>query len=170
MSTEIKIYVTNVSEYKNGRKLGKWFTLPVPIQKVVNELKLGEKGFGEEYAILDYEAPFKIREHDSLEQLNEYAKKINNLPNYLVNNLEEALDYEDIDSLLNNSGENFLLYKGVSTNKELGEAFIDTVYHGIANLPKEKLETYFDYRAFGRDVAIECSGFYGKGGYLEYTG
>ncbi|EHQ8834540.1 antirestriction protein ArdA, partial [Enterococcus faecalis] len=85
-------------------------------------------------------------------------------------NLEEAMEYEDLEQILENRGENFTIYGDVSTEEELGYEVVENVYGSISNLSQDQLERYFNYEAFGRDIAIESSGFYGSGGYIEYMG
>lgn len=169
MIKEIKIYVANLSEYNSGRRLGHWFTLPVPQQEISRALKLGQEGFGEEWIILDYEAPFKIGEYESISKLNDYAEKIEELSDFLLANLEEVLDYESLEEILDNKGENFEFHEGVNSERDLAFAIIDYTYGGVSNVPAELLQRYFNYDSFGRDLNIEMSGFFGKGGYVECT-
>ncbi len=129
---------------------------------------MGQPGFGEEWIILDFEAPFPIHEYQSIDELNEWAEQLDNLPDFLIDNLKEALDYEDFETILMNEGENFCLYSDASDDSGLAYAIVDEVYGGEENLPQNILQSYFDYEAFGRDIAIETSGFYGNGGYIEY--
>ncbi|EJV6890117.1 antirestriction protein ArdA [Enterococcus faecalis] len=169
MTKEIKIYVANLSMYNSGKILGNWFTLPIAKQQIFRALKIGQEGFGEEWIILDFEAPFKIHEYESIDKLNDYAEKIEELPNFLLTNLDEALDYEDLEEILNNGGENFNIYEDANTEEELGYAVVEQIYGSVSNVPSDCLERYFNYRSFGRDVSIESSGFYGVGGYIEYN-
>ncbi|MBD9844906.1 antirestriction protein ArdA [Enterococcus faecalis] len=170
MEKTIRIYVANLHMYNSGNMLGNWFELPVSKQQIFRALKIGQEGFGEEWIILDYEAPFKIHEYESIDKLNHYAEKLEELPDFLITNLEEAMEYEDLEQILENRGENFMIYGDVSTEEELGHEFVENVYGSISNLSQDQLERYFNYKAFGRDIAIESSGFYGSGGYIEYMG
>lgn len=170
MEKTIRIYVANLHMYNSGKMLGHWFELPVSKQQVFRALKIGQEGFGEEYVILEYEAPFVICEYESIDKLNYYAEKLEELPNFLIANLEEAMEYEDLEQMLENHGDNFRIYEDVSWDGDLGDRVIENVYGSISYLPREVLERYFDYEAYGRDIAIETSGFYGRGGYVEYIG
>lgn len=38
---------------------------------------------------------------------------------------------------------------------ELGEAIVDQIYGGVENLPKETIENYIDYEAYGRDLSYD---------------
>lgn len=168
-SKEIKIYVANLSEYNSGRTLGEWFELPCSFTDIQKKLRLDEPEYGEEWIILDYEAPFKIGEYDSIEKLNEYAEQLDNVADKIIENLDDATDFEKLEEILENGGENFRIYEEVENDADLGYAIVEEVYGSPAELPRETLERYFNYEAFGRDVNIESSGFFGKGCYVEYT-
>jgi antirestriction protein len=112
-SKEIKIYVANLSEYNNGRNLGEWFELPCSFYDIKKKLRLDEPDYGEEWIILDYEAPFKIGEYDSIEKLNKYAEQLGNMPNEILENLEGITEYERLDELLDNGGKNFTIYNEI---------------------------------------------------------
>lgn len=168
MAKKIKIYVANLSEYNSGNMLGFWFTLPESFKTISKALKLGQDGFGEEWIILDYEAPFKISEYESIDRLNDIAEKLDSLPDFIVMHLDNALSYEDLDSILENGGENFRVYKEVSNQTDLGYAVVDEVYGDINDIPENILRRHFDYKGFGREQELASKGFYGKGVYIEY--
>lgn len=170
MEKTIRIYVANLHMYNSGNMLGNWFELPVSKHQIFRALKIGQEGFGEEWIILDYEAPFKICEYESIDKLNHYAEKLEKLPDFLFANLEEAMDYENIEEILENDGENFRFYADVSGDEDLGHRMVEDVYGSVSSLPHEVLENYFNYEAFGRDIELETSGFYGRNGYIEYVG
>jgi antirestriction protein len=87
--SEIKIYVANLGKYNEGELVGSWFTLPHDIEDIYVTIGVGqylddgtykhgveeEGGYlYEEWAIHDYEAPFKIEEYSSIAKLNEIAE------------------------------------------------------------------------------------------------
>lgn len=75
---DIKVFVSNLGAYNNGVLTGQWTTLPVDDVKDIytadKKVNGNVDGYGEEYFISDYEAPFKIDQYDSLEQLNNLAE------------------------------------------------------------------------------------------------
>lgn len=81
-SATIKVYVSNLGAYNAGTLTGDWTTLPVENVKAIFEAdrkKYGEvEGYGEEYFITDYEAPFKVEEFENLHELNNLAKALKN--------------------------------------------------------------------------------------------
>ena len=96
MDLTIKVYVSNLGAYNSGTLTGTWTTLPVKdvksIYKKDRQKFGGVTGYGEEYFISDYEAPFCINEYEDLEQLNKLAQSLkdNNL-----NNIEEVYYFLD---------------------------------------------------------------------------
>lgn len=53
----------------------------------------------------------------------------------------------------------------VNTDRELGEYWVNEL--GIQNIPRDQLETYFDYEAYGRDINTESSGGFVADGFLD---
>ena len=73
---EINVYVSSLGAYNAGELTGQWTKLPVASVKedIIDKIN---GAVGDEYFISDYEAPFKIGEDDSLENLNKLAKALN---------------------------------------------------------------------------------------------
>ena len=125
-----------------------------------------EKGYEymyEEYAIHDYETDLDIpiNEYSSLSNLNTIAENVdeNDIEyiNILLNNgdigLRDLLEdtsknilqgytFIDLDSSIYNEDE------------KIGYGYIDEVICGIDQLPREVLERYFDFEAYGRDLRL----------------
>lgn len=74
MRQEINIWVSNLGKYNEGILQGAWFTLPTEMSEIRKKIGLNERY--EEWAIHDYEAPFKISEYDDIGTLNEIAELI----------------------------------------------------------------------------------------------
>ncbi|MBD5430482.1 antirestriction protein ArdA [Lactobacillus sp.] len=96
-NVEIKVFVSNIGAYNAGVLTGQWTTLPVAnvndIFKADQKAFGNVEGYGEEYFITDYEAPFKISEFENLNTLNKLAKALqeNNL-----NTIEDV--YNELDN------------------------------------------------------------------------
>lgn len=77
-TTKIRIFVSNLGAYNNGTLTGQWTTLPVDNVKDIYKQDFENygdvDGYGEEYFITDYEAPFPIDEYEDVEWLNKLAK------------------------------------------------------------------------------------------------
>lgn len=66
----MKIYLSNLARYTEGRENGRWLQLPMAADKlqiIYNDI-VGEN---QEHIILDYEAPFNISEYENIFALNE---------------------------------------------------------------------------------------------------
>lgn len=71
----IKIYLSNLARYTEGRENGKWLQLPMDedkLQAIYNKI-VGEN---QEHIILDYEAPFNISEYENIFALNETVQNL----------------------------------------------------------------------------------------------
>ena len=125
-----------------------------------------EKGYEymyEEYAIHDYETDLDIpiNEYSSLSNLNAIENNVNynevDKVNILLNNgdislrdlietpaykLLEDYSFVELDSSISNEDE------------KIGYGYIDEVMCGIDQLPREVLERYFDFEAYGRDLRL----------------
>ena len=72
----IKIYLSNLARYIEGRENGKWIQLPMELDKlqsIFNEMI----GKNQEWIILDYDAPFDISEYENVFALNEFMETVN---------------------------------------------------------------------------------------------
>lgn len=71
----VKIYLSNLSRYVEGRENGRWLQLPMDsdkLQSIYNDI-VGEN---QEHIILDYNAPFDISEYENIFVLNETLASI----------------------------------------------------------------------------------------------
>ena len=93
---------------------------------------------------------------------------------YNVEDVDEDLVVECLHYLINKTTEiatfdfSSCYLLELSDDRELGEHFVEE-YGGIEELPKEKLESYFDYEAYGRDIRINDSIIDCGGKYLVYN-
>src|SRR5690625_232130 len=102
---ELKIYVGNLGAYNAGILKGEWFTLPVEEKDVFDEIfdkhELDEHGnrMGD-WAIFDYELPFRISEHESIANLNEIALYMEHHVNPDLLKKVYIDDFFDVEDLL----------------------------------------------------------------------
>ena len=79
-----KVFLTNLGKYNEGHLIGEWIELPIDGDKLKEVLdRIGINEMYEEYFITDYENDFnyKVNEYDSLKELNEVAKRLQDLSN-----------------------------------------------------------------------------------------
>lgn len=72
----IRIYLSNLAKYTEGRENGKWIILPMEQSRLM-EIYNTIVGEGQEGIILDYNAPFDISEFENVFKLNENLNDIN---------------------------------------------------------------------------------------------
>lgn len=71
----LKIYLSNLSKYIEGRENGRWLQLPMDqdkLESIYNDII----GKNQEHIILDYDAPFNISEYENIFALNEILENI----------------------------------------------------------------------------------------------
>lgn len=158
------IYLTNWGRYNEGCLMGEWVKLPIPEDKLETVLaRIGIDDQYEEYFISDYESIFDnlyIGEYTSIDELNVFAEKLEELADFEYEKLAAVLEseacmtiaevlqiIEDLDS--------FDLLTEVDTDEALGEYYADVggIFHGIP----DSIQRYFDFRAYGRDIRLELN-------------
>ena len=165
---DVKVYAQNLRSYNMGLDQGRWITLgiePQELQRILTEdLHLTENH--PDMAIFDYEADFEISEYENIYDLNQAVAQLKQLPEQ---DYEKVMDYceaRDITSPLEIS--NVCL----QVDEVPYERFPDWIDENVKD-PEEKLgyalfennslapeikaacmEGYFDYKAYGRDEAI----------------
>jgi antirestriction protein len=152
----LRIFYANLGLYNEGIISGEWLELPATDKEIEDAMnRTGYDDTHEEYFIPDYETDvhgLRIGEYDSIDELNKIAELIDDEP-------EKA---------------EALIYFGYSTAEEIAEN-LDNVFYiatcegfmnehetigyyyaeecGGLNIPEE-IKGYFDYEAYGRDIAL----------------
>ena len=155
-----KIALTNLGKYNEGELVFEWISLPFTDDELQVALdKIGINSDYEEYFISDYELNinYEISEYENIEALNDLFWRIDDLDDSQISDLNIILEMESnlnraLDILEN--GE-YCIIDDVNNNEGLGEGYIEQIYGGIEELPRETLEQYFDFEAFGRDLSFE---------------
>lgn len=173
----LSAFVTNLGKYNEGVLAGEWLKLPANTQTVQALFsRIGIDGVRyEEFFITDYESAVPglhryLGEHESLDELNYLASLVEELDD--PEKFEAALEYgehsdsaKDIINLTQNL-DCYELYAGVDTEEDLGRYYADEL--NAIDIP-DHIQQYFDYEAYGRDLAIE-GGEFVSGGYIENNG
>ena len=136
-----KIYVVNLNSYNNGKTRGKWYELPVDFSRIKSDLFLDVE-HGEEYAIHDFENfyGYKVGEYSSIQELNEYAEKLEEISDR--DHLKDFLEIYSIDDIVE-----------AENDEDLAQELIEQM-GGLEVLSVETLQRYFNFGAYGRDLAI----------------
>lgn len=156
---EISVVIRSL---QNGREAR--FFLPEDEYHIREKLGLTEHD-DFEYIIVDSDYGL-VSEHDSIDTINAFAELIDDVSSDVLMAVQEYFGYKAKDFVTRDFDfDTVSLLEDVTTDRELGEYYINEI--GIAHLSKDTLESYFDYEAYGRDVAIESSGGFTDYGYLE---
>ena len=151
----IKIFISNLKEYNNGKIIGEWVSLPCEgLEEVLN--KISNNG-NDELFISDYETDIsnlKISEYDDILQLNEIAEEIDNLSDDEVIALQAYLEqYNDIEQALEEVRQgNYRIYYNCDNMEDVAYQVVNDC--GLLDGAPEELKVYFDYEAYGRDLSI----------------
>jgi hypothetical protein len=165
----MKVCIQNLGMYNEGYLLWHWLELPATnneIQEALDKIKVcndknqyyDEAGCPyEEYHFPDVEDfPFEYYEYMNLEEINELAEKYENLDGVeqeaFIHFKENGYSTEEA---LEKATDHDYFYIEASNDTELGENYIDEVYGGVEHMPREELERYFDWEAFGRNLAYD---------------
>lgn len=169
----INIFLTNLGKYNEGYLVGEWVKLPVPADKLEEVLaRIGIGGHYEEYFITDYEASFanlNLSEYTSIEALNGFAERLDELESWEVEKLAAVLEYESVSSITDIMGiieclDDFEVLTDVEDDEGLGRYYAGE-FCTLEAVP-EHLRSYFDYESYGRDIRLESVGCYTSYGYV----
>ena len=170
----IKIFLTNLGRYNEGILMGEWVRLPVPAEKLDEILeRIGINGEYEEYFITDYEASFvnlNLSEYTSIEALNGFAARLDELESWEVEKLAAVLEYESVSSITDimdiiDHLDDFDILADVEDDEGLGRYYAEECC--ILNGLPETVQRYFDFAAYGRDIHLEGCGVFTSFGYVE---
>lgn len=158
---EIKIFVTNLGKRANGIKQGKWFTLPTSYEEIAEEIELEDQ---DEYLIQEYEAPFTINEQDSIDHLNYLAELFEeHASSPVIDYIGELVSdgyYGSVEEALE-SIDDVVVYEGCSNMTDVAYAVAEA--SGLFANATDLLQRYFNFQAFGRDLAIEGNYYIANG-------
>ena len=182
----IEAYITNLGKYNEGKLVGEWVRFPTTeekMKKVFERIGIepgapdGYGGHYEEWFITDYDCyvpglmeAARLGEYEILDELNILASKIMELDDCELDRFEAAMEVadetgsvKDIINLIDNP-EKYEVYPGIENDEDLGHYYIEEL--GSIHLTDE-VRDYFDYEAYGRDIAISEAGHYTSYGYVK---
>lgn len=152
----LKIFISNLKEYNNGKIIGEWVSLPCEgLEEVLN--KISNNG-NDELFISDYETDvngLKISEYEDILQLNEIAEEIDNFDDEEVIIFQAYLDQyaNDIEQALEEVRQgNYTIYENCDNMEDVAYQAVNE--SGLLDGVPEQVKMYFDYEAYGRDMDI----------------
>lgn len=147
----------------NGQE--KEVALPTSLESIKACFGLDETDDYDNLVIVDSSVEF-IGENGSLDDVLDFSRLVEDVDERLVYACHELFDYDVKDFLFYvDDFDDMTLIYDVDTNRELGEYWVNEL--GIQNIPRDQLEMYFDYEAYGRDINIESSGGFVADGFLD---
>lgn len=181
-----EVFITNLGKYNEGNLVGEWVKFPTTeeeLKKVFERIGIepgapdGYGGHYEEWFITDYDCYVpgltevaQLGEYENLDELNYLASKLMELDDCELDRLEAAMEVadetgsvKDIINLIDNP-EKYEVYPGIENDEDLGRYYADEmVYIHLT----DEVRDYFDYEAYGRDMAINDGGHYTSYGYVK---
>lgn len=151
----LKIYVTNLKEYNNGKIAGEWVSLPCEgLEEIFNKISNNGK---DELFISDYETDIsnlKIGEYEDILQLNEIAEEIEEMREDELIALQAYLEEYNMEQALDEVRQgNYRIYYNCDDMSDVAYEAVNDC--GLLDGVSETLKGYFDYEAYGRDMDIE---------------
>ena len=178
-------FITNLGKYNEGELVGEWVKFPTTaeeMQEVFKRIGIGEKDeFGyayEEWFITDYDCYVDglydlLGEYENLDELNYLASKLDDMDQGEYEMFQAAMSMGDHSGSLQeiiNLTENldcYIMLPDVHDHDDLGRYFVEEL--GAMNV-SDHLMNYFDFEAYGRDIALEENGEFTDYGYVYDTG
>lgn len=109
--------------------------------------RIGLNEHYEEYAIHDYEWPFELGEYISIEEINRLADMIEELPEYIQDNIEDLMSYfSNFDELYGHQ-DDIIHYPDCDCMAHVAE-YVLTESGQLGTLPPD-LRDYIDFEAYG---------------------
>lgn len=177
---ELMAWIGNLGKYNEGELVGEWVTFPIDEydwNELLSRIGLDHEDENGELVRTGYEEHF-VADYDGGPNWFEYFGEWPGLDwlNETAENLEcwqddedlfyAALEYTNLEEVLESSPEDWLLLPDVWDDMMLGEYYaieVNCVDFGGNDI----LERYFDYAAYGRDIRLESSGVFTKYGWVE---
>ena len=118
MIDDMQVYIANLGKYNEGELVGDWFSFPLD-EEVIAE-RIGLNAEYEEYAIHDTDNfPMEISEYTSIEELNRIYEQLEELPDYLLDDLDSFVSYYGSLEELVEHKDDIILYSGCETMTDL---------------------------------------------------
>lgn len=163
----MRVFLTNLGKYNEGELVGEWLDLPATDEEIKNTLdRIGINEEYEEYFITDWECDwYDMTEYSNLSTLNELAEKYDSLMEYEQEIfgalLEEGYDMEEALEKIDDC----IFWSDCSDMEDVAREYCAEC--GILHDIPDNLQNYFDFAAFGRDMAFEGQFVFTASGCVE---
>ena len=145
----MQIYIADLSAYNAGYLKGEWIQLPTE-EDEINDVLLRQSQNGKsDYAIHDWELPFKISEYTDPIKINELCQAIKKLDlnEYIIKHLEYTygIDFKNTDVYTLSNYIDDIYTIEASNDRQIAKNYINEYYYDqIESLPWE-LSYSIDY-------------------------
>ena len=176
----IEAFITNLGRYNEGHLDGEWLKLPATTEQIQELLKrIHVDGVQyEEIFITDYDTdipglPDCLGEYESVDELNYLASLLSDMDEWELERFTAAVEYGEYTNSVSNlinltqNLDCYNYFPGVQNEEYLGYYLIDEL--NLLDIP-DNISPYFDYKAYGRDVAIEDGGIFTDTGFVVLGG
>ncbi len=152
-TSQVRIYIADLSAYNAGKLIGEWVDLPADegeLNAVISKMSHGGKY---DWAIHDYEAPFRIEEYEDITALNEMMWKVedSHLDIEILACIKDY-GYDNWDDVLEAAEDAFV--EEAKDDTDLAYVYVESM-GGAEQMGAETLNMYFDYEQYGRDASME---------------
>lgn len=161
-NTMIRGYVTNLGKYNESKLIGQWISFPISeddFQKVLKIIGINEEY--EEWFFTDFGLPFddmNMGEYASIEELNEVAKKLEEVDEDVIIAIEETYTSNLTECFEIYDKEDYIFYAGM-TMAEVAQEYAEEQVGCIVRDPQARdwVLRYFDYEQLERDLSFKMS-------------
>ena len=150
---EMRIYLLNNTKPYHDEDdgySGDWFSCPVDFEEVKEKLGVEHE---EQIEIADYELPFEIDEYTPIEEVNRLCEMVEDLPEDIQDELSELLCYYSSLEELCEHADDIIHYPDCDDMTDVAYYFIDEC-QSLGEIP-DRIRSYIDYEAYGRDLDLE---------------
>ena len=129
----MQVYIANLGKYNEGELVGAWFTPPIDYDEMAERIGLNDEY--EESAI------------------NRLCEMVEDLPEDIQDELSELLGYyRNLEELCEHADE-IIQYPDCNDMTDVAYYFIDEC-QSLGEIP-DRIRSYIDYEAYGRDLDLE---------------
>lgn len=160
---EFNVYIANLGKYNEGELQGAWFTPPLNFDEVKEKIGLNDEY--EEFAIHDYESPIPVHEYTSLEEINKMANLFQEIPDNLVNAIDDMMNewFSSLEELVE-SIDLILVYPDCHNMYEVAKHLIEEEEY-MGHIPSSLLH-HIDFHSYARELESQFNFIETKAGVL----
>lgn len=155
MVDDMRVYIANLGKYNEGYLVGDWFSFPLDEEEIAERIGLNAEY--EEYAVHDTDNfPCEVCEYTSIRELNNLYEMINELDDYIIDQLNEFISYYGTLEELVDHKDDIHFYPNCDSMEDVARYYADELQM-LGEIPPS-LQEFIDYEAYGR--SLEMGGYF----------